>query len=132
MSQQQPVELILMRQLASTLSMPSFIAGNDEKLLYYNDAAGALLGQGFDEADGMSLDELSDLFNVTATDGRQLGSDELPLGVALRERRPCHLQLRVRALDGAERDIEVTALPLRGHANRFAGAVAFFWEAQQT
>ena len=39
---QQPIELILMRQLANYLSMPVFLVGADEILLYYNEAAEAL------------------------------------------------------------------------------------------
>ena len=126
---QQAVELILMRQLASYLTVPIFVLGADEGLLFYNEAAEALLGKSYDEAGHMALSELPALFEITAEDGAPLPAERLPLAIALRERRPTHERLRYRALNGAMRDVEVTAFPLEGQAGRHVGAVAIFWEA---
>ncbi len=128
---QQEVELILMRQLASYLTIPIFVVGMDENLLFYNGPAEVLLGCRFDEVGEMPLKELSTIFQTTAEDGSPLPPDALPIAIALRQRRPAHRAFTYRALDGVERTIEVTAFPLEGQSGRHLGAVAIFWEVDR-
>ena len=125
---QKDVELILLRQWASHLAMPVWIAGTEGELLFYNEPAEALLQRRFDEAGEMPADQLSHLFKTAAEDGTPLSSEELPIGVALREGRPAHGRLRIETLDGALRTIEITAIPLVVQGGRNLGAVVFFWE----
>src|SRR5947207_14550257 len=54
---QQPVELIMARNLLSSLSTPAFLVDEDGVLVFYNDAAGALLGKRFEEMGRMRPDE---------------------------------------------------------------------------
>jgi len=75
---QKEIELILLRQWASYLAMPIFVAGSDENLLFYNEPAGVLLGRRFDEAGEMPLQEMSTLFHTTAEDGTLLSPEALP------------------------------------------------------
>lgn len=125
---QQEIEVILMRQLASYLAAPVFIVDPQGNLLYYNEPAEVILGYRFEETGEMPVHEWSTVFQPTDEDGVQLAPEELPLVVALRDRRPAHRDFRIRGLDGTSRRIGVTALPLVGQAERFLGAVAFFWE----
>src|SRR3972149_3323714 len=125
---QQAIELILTRQWASYLAMPVWVTGEDGSLLYYNEPAEALLGRRYDEAGEMPLEEIDKISQTTAEDGSPLASDVLPLGIALRERRPAHLRHRFRGLDGVWRLVEVTAFPLEGQGGRHLGAVLIFWE----
>ena len=129
---QQEIELILMRQLAGSLAMPIFIVDKVGQLLYYNPAAEALLGRRFDEAGEMRVEELSDVFEITSDDGAPIPPEAIPLGIALQQQRPAHLPLTFRGLDGVKRRIEVTAFPLVGHGDRLLGAVAIFWERQES
>ena len=46
---QRPIELILLRQLASYLDMPIFVVDAEGRLVYYNEPAEPLLGVRFDE-----------------------------------------------------------------------------------
>ena len=46
---QKPIELILMRQLASSLVMPIFLVDTSGTLVYYNEPAEQILGVRFDE-----------------------------------------------------------------------------------
>jgi PAS domain-containing protein len=126
---QQPIELILMRQCASHLAMPVWIMGPDGNLLFYNEPAEPILGRRFDEAGEMPGEVISTLFQTTAEDGSPLKTEDLPINIALRERRPAHLWFRIRGLDGVWRRIEVTAFPIEGQGGRHLGAVAIFWEA---
>lgn len=128
--QQQPIELILTRQWASYLAVPVWVMSADGDLLYYNEAAEALIGRRYDEAGEMPLAELSGIFSTTDDDGSPLPSEDLPVAVALREQRPAHQHVHMKGLDGVRRSIEVTAFPLQGQGGRSLGVVAFFWEAR--
>ena len=123
-----PVELILMRQCASSLAMPIWLMGENGDLLYYNEPAEPILGRRFDEAGEMPGEALSTMFQTTAEDGSPLKAEDLPINIALTERRPAHRWFRIRGLDGIWRKIEVTAFPIEGQGERHLGAVAIFWE----
>ena len=56
---QKAIELILMRQLASSLAMPIFLVDASGNLLFYNEPAEQLLGSRFDETGEMSMTEWS-------------------------------------------------------------------------
>jgi hypothetical protein len=127
---QRAVELILMRRWASYITLPVFFAGVDGKLLYFNDAAAALLGRPFDVAGDMPVDRLDALFATATEDGQPLASDDLPIHVALMHRVPCHRRFRIAALDGVSRLLDVTALPIEGQGGRFLGAMTVFWEVK--
>ena len=128
---QKPVEIILMRQLASYLPIPIFVVDADGTLLYYNEPAEPLLGRRFDEAGEMSLDAWSTIFLPTDGLGAPLPPDAVPLVVALREHRPVHRTIGFTGLDGVKNLIELTAFPLEGKGARHLGAVAMFWPAQK-
>ncbi len=128
MIQQQSIEVILMRQLASYLVMPMFLADPIGNLLFYNEPAEALLGRRFDEIGPMGLEVWSTIFKPTDDNGAPIPPDEVPLVVALQHRRPAHSTLYITGLDGVSRRLEVTAFPLVGQGGRHLGAVAMFWE----
>jgi PAS domain-containing protein len=125
---QQPIELILTRQWASYLAVPVWVMGENGDLLYYNESAEAVLGRRFEEAGEMPGAELASIFQTTSEDGSPLKSEELPINIALLERRPAHSRLRLRGLDGFWRLVDVAAFPLEGQGGRQLGAVAIFWE----
>lgn len=127
---QKEVEVILTRQLASYLSMPIFVVDPEGKLLFYNEPAELILGQRFEETGELPLNEWSTLFVPTSEDGKAVDADHLPLVVALRDRRPAHGPLRIVGLDGKQRVLAITALPIIGQAGRFLGAMAIFWESR--
>jgi hypothetical protein len=66
------------------------------------------------------------MFGPVGAGGEAIPYDELPLVLTIREGRPAHAELRIRSSDGAEHEIEVSALPiLTPHGSR--GGIAFFW-----
>ena len=125
---QREIEVILTRQLASYLTLPIFIVDPDGTLLFYNEPAEAILGRRFEETGEMPVGEWAQIYTVTEDDGTPTPVDELPLMIALRERRPSHRRVHIRGLDSVRREIEVTAFPLIGLAGRHLGAVALFWQ----
>ena len=128
-SAQRPLELILARNLMSSLSTPAFLVDADGILVFYNEAAGALLGKRFEEAGRMSPEEWGNAFGPFDEDGRPLPFDRLPLTVALRRGRPAHSTFRIRSLDGSEHHIEVSAMPILASGGS-RGAMAIFWPVE--
>jgi PAS domain-containing protein len=124
---QREVELILVRQLASYLTLPMFVVDTKGTLIYFNEPAEALLGRRFDETDELPLDEWSSSHEPTGLDGQQLLPLERPLLVALEQHRPAHSRLRIRSLSGEWNEVDVTAFPLSGQSGRNLGAVAILF-----
>jgi PAS domain-containing protein len=125
---QKAVELILMRQLASSLAMPIFLVDPGGNLLFYNEPAEQLLGSRYDETGEMSVGHWSSLFTPIGEDGAPLPGEALPLNIALHKHRAAHLAFWIRGLDGVSRKIGATAFPLEGQGGRQLGAVGIFWE----
>ena len=125
---QQEIEIILCRHWASHLQTPVFLVDPEGTLLYYNEPAESILGRRFAETGPMSAAEWSTAFKATDDRDVPLEPDELPLAIALAERRPAHKRFWIVGLDNVRRYIETTGLPIIGQADRFLGAVAFFWE----
>lgn len=125
---QKELVLILAREFASKLATPMFVADRRGDLVYYNEPAEEVLGRTFAQAGEMPADQWPSLFRPEDLQGRPLGLDAVPPGVALFERKPAHATLRIAGLDGRKRVVSVTAFPLFAHADDFVGVVAIFWE----
>jgi PAS domain-containing protein len=128
---QQEIEVILARHLAECLAMPVFIVSPSGDLIFYNEPAEMVLGLSYNETGMMPAEEWSTMFNPVDQDGNPLPPEELPLMIALTQKHPAHKWLGIQGQDGIMRKIEVTAFPLMGQADRFVGAVAFFWESSK-
>jgi PAS domain-containing protein len=124
---QQPVELIVLKQVASYLATPIFLVDPEGNLLYYNEPAELVLGLRFDETGEMTMEEWSSLFVPENEDGSPKPAEELPLVIALRERRPAHASFLITGLDGTRRSIAATAFPLVAQSGHDLGAVSLFW-----
>ena len=128
---QKPIELILARNLMSSLSTPAFLVDQGGILVFYNEAAGMLLGKRFEELGKVGPDEWGSLFGPFDESGDPLPYDELPLVVSVREGRPAHAKLRIRSADGAHHTIEASAFPiLTAHGSQ--GAIAVFWPTAES
>jgi PAS domain-containing protein len=125
---QRDIGLILMRQLASGLAVPTLIVDEEGDLLFFNEPAEVLLGQHFDDVGDMPLDRRRRIFSFRDEEGNPLPDDQPPLVVALRERRPVHRRVKMRGFDGLDRAVEVTAFPLLGGGGHLIGGVAMFWK----
>jgi PAS domain-containing protein len=126
----QPIEVILMRELASHLATPIFVVDSAGDLLFYNDPAERLLGSRFDETGMMPFEEWSTRFTPTNGRGTPIPPDELPLAIAVQQHRPAHGHMWIRGLDRERRRLTVTAIPLQGQWGEHLGAAAIFWEEE--
>jgi PAS domain-containing protein len=130
MADQKPVEMILLRQVASYLTLPIWMMDAQGNLLYYNEPAEKLLGVTFDDAGPIHAAQLTDMFRATDVDGNPIEDTELPVVAALVNRAPASGMIRFCGLDGIWRDVDIWAMPVQGQAGRFLGVFATFWESQ--
>jgi len=128
---QQPVELILARQLTGYLSVPALVVDPAGIVLFYNEPAERMLGVRFVETGRLVPGEVErriELSDDPAAEPEDLGR---PMITALQQRRPAHARRWVlRRADRVRLQVEVTAFPLIGQEDRLLGAVAMFWERQ--
>jgi len=123
------VELILMRQLASTLATAVFLVDPAGNLIFYNESAELLLGQRFEETGAMPVEQWSTMFQPLDARGRVMAPESLPLVISLQEKRPAYKAFWIRGLDGSKHRIRAAAFPLIGQRKTLVGAVAIFTEA---
>lgn len=125
---QKPLELILARNLMTALSTPAFLVDEGGLLVFYNEAAGMLLGKRFEELGTVGPQEWGAIFGPFDEAGEPIPYDELPLVVAVRNGRPAHANFEIRSTDGTRHTVEASAFPiLTAHGTR--GAIAVFWPA---
>jgi PAS domain-containing protein len=126
-TKQRSIVLILERDLASMLATPMLIVDAEGTLLFYNEAAGGILGRPFNEAEPAILGDWARAFDPRDMEGKPVAMDESSLGIVLTRRMPAHRTLRIRSADGVERVVESTAFPLYARADEFVGGIAVFW-----
>ena len=126
-TKQKQLLLILAREFISNLSTAGLIADADGNLVFYNEAAEAVVGQRFAETGEMPLAQWLEAFEPREIDSSPLPPERRPTRIAFVERRVAHEVYFVTGVDGVEREIEVTAFPLFAHSDEFVGIVAIFW-----
>ena len=125
---QRPLELILARNLMSALSTPAFLVDEGGLLVFYNEAAGIMLGKRFEELGTVGPAEWGSMFGPFDAQGEPIPYDDLPLVVAVRNGRPAHASFEIRSTDGTLHSVEASAFPiLTAHGSQ--GAIAVFWPA---
>jgi len=124
---QKPLELILARNLLTSVTTPAFLVARNGSLLFYNEGAGALLGRPFEDVGQLDADEWTESFGPLDEDDEPIPLEELPLTAALRDGRPAHAEFRVRDARGVMHEIAASAMPIVGHGNGASGAMVIFW-----
>jgi PAS domain-containing protein len=122
------VEIIVLKQLASCLAMPMFVAGPDGELIFFNEPAESILGRRYDEWQAMERAEWGAMIRSTDAEGNPLPDSERPTMIALDKREFAHRRFFVQGVDEVRREIEGTAFPLVGKSEALLGALGFFWE----
>jgi PAS domain-containing protein len=124
-----PLELILARNLLASLSTPSFLVDAEGEIAFYNEAAGELLGRRYEDSGPLPAAEWTRRFGPTDDGGEPIPFDRLRLTRSLVRNRPAHDRFSVRTIDGAERPIVASALPIVGTGG-YRGAIVIFWPAE--
>jgi PAS domain-containing protein len=124
---QKPLELILARNLLTSISTPSFLVDGAGTMIFYNEAAAALLGRSFEEAGQMSAEEWLATFGPFSREGAPVDLDEISLTQAIQDGQPAHGSFCIRTARGEEETVEAAAFPLVASANGTSGAMIMFW-----
>ena len=127
-SSPKPIQLILARQLASSLAMPILILDSVGRLVFYNESAEVILGQRFEETGEMAADEWGRLFAVADEARNPIAQEDRPTMMAISERRPFSRKVWMRCGEREWRHVHITAFPLIGESGQFLGAQMIFWE----
>jgi PAS domain-containing protein len=126
----QPLELILARNLISGITLAAFLVDPNGELVFFNDAAGELIGRRFEEVGRLKREEWNSTFGPFDEFGQLTPTDSMPLTKALRDGLPAHDRFRVSVGDGDKLlEVDVSALPLTT-AEGFQGAIVVFWEPE--
>jgi PAS domain S-box-containing protein len=113
---------MLARGVAANLSVPISVLDADGNLVFFNKAAEEMHGMTFEDAGELPASEWPKVFSITVP------LEELPVGVALFERRPVHTTVPFTGADGVPHEVSVTAFPLMGREEELHGAFAIFWQ----
>jgi PAS domain S-box-containing protein len=120
--------LILAREFASNLATATVITDERGYLVYFNEAAEEVFGQSHSELGEIPYDEWTSRFEPRSPETDEpLPLEQRPTGIALHERRAAHERVRITSLDGAAREVGVTAFPLFAHEDDLVGTVTIFW-----
>lgn len=128
MTSPKPIQIILARQLASSLATPMLIVDTEGTLIFYNDAAETILDQRFDETGEVPADEWTGRFAVADEARNPIAQEDRPMMMALSERKPVSRTLWMRCGHREWRHMSITAFPLIGDGGQFLGAQMIFWE----
>jgi PAS domain-containing protein len=130
MSAQRPLELILARNLLTSLSTPAFLVGEGGALLFFNEAAGAMLGRRFEDTEVLAATDWTSEFGPFDEDGDPIPYDHIPATVALRGNRPYHGRFSIRGAGGRRLNIAASAVPIVGIGGS-TGAIVIFWPLEE-
>lgn len=126
-----PLEIILSRQLADSLSMAVFIVDTKGDLIFYNETAENILGRRFDETGEMPASEWSTIFKPKDKQGNDLKPEDLPLVKTFTNHKPAHGSFWIESLTGTNYLLSVTSIPIIGREQKFLGALAMFWKEEK-
>jgi PAS domain-containing protein len=126
MKNQRPLELILARNFLTSLSTPAFLVDDAGAMIFYNEAAGALLGMSFEEFGHKQPEEWGRAIGPFDESGNAVPIEEIPTTRALRRGRPAHGRFTIHSVKGEEHEVESTALPIEAEGGQ-EGAMIFLW-----
>ena len=129
---QQPIEMILLRQLAEHLSIPMWVIDAEGDLVFFNEAAEPTLGIRADDVDQMPYEAWTTGFSPRDLAGNPIAGEDLPPVKALRQGTPQHDTVEITGGDGVARRISISAFPLTGGHGDIMGSVTMFWEPNDT
>ncbi len=127
---QKPLELILARNLLTSLSTPAFLVDSSAAVVFFNEAAAAVLGRSFEDVGRMSAEEWTSAFGPFDRDGSPMSVDGLATTEAVRAGRPAHASFSIRTASGEIKPIEASAFPIVAAEGDSSGAMILFWPGE--
>jgi PAS domain-containing protein len=125
-----PIELILLRQLASRLPLPVALVDAQGVLVYFNPAGERLLSLDYAALGEYPISRFGELLDPRQPDGSPMRAQDMPIAVALHERTPQQARMILHGTDGTPHHIVTTAVPLDGQGGVLLGSMSIFWEEE--
>ena len=122
------IQLILARQLASSVATPILLVDAEGALIYYNESAEAIFNMRFDETGEMPAAEWTARIAAVGDDRQPLPPDQRPMMRVLAGRHPISQKIWTRSAIGEWRHLRINAIPLIGEKDALQGAMSIFWE----
>jgi PAS domain-containing protein len=122
---EQPLELILARNLISLISLAAVLIDIEGAIVFFNDAAAQFFGGLFEETGSIPLARWRAEVGPFDKLERHLPTGGLPVTQAYRDGRPGSGRFHIRGGSGLA-EVEVVALPLVGSVG-LHGAMVVFW-----
>jgi PAS domain S-box-containing protein len=122
------IQIILARQLASSIAAPILLVDTEGTLVYYNEAAEEIFNQRFDETGEMPVSEWTTRIAAMDEDRNPIPADDRAMMRVIHKRRPVSQTMWLRRSDGEWRHVHVTTFPLIGERDTLFGAMTIFWE----
>lgn len=126
---EQPLALILARNLISLISLAAVLLDVDGAIVFFNDAAAQFFGGLFEETGPVPLAQWRAEVGPFDSAERHLPTENLPVTRAFRDGRPGFGRFYIRGDSGLVR-VEVVALPLVGSVG-LHGALVVFWPLEK-
>jgi PAS domain-containing protein len=128
--QQKPLELIIARNLLTSIITPALLVGEEGQLLFFNEAAGAMLGRRFEDTGTLSSSEWTGKFGPFGPDNLPIPYDEIPATIAVRHQRAFQWTFRICVAGNHYTDVEASTIPIVGQGGS-SGAVVIFWPVSE-
>jgi PAS domain S-box-containing protein len=122
------IQIILARQLASSIAAPILLVDAEGTLVFYNESAEAIFNQRFDETGEMPAAEWTTRIAAMDNERKPILPDDRPMMQAITKRHPVSQNMWLRRSEGEWRHVHVTAFPLIGERDTLFGAMTIFWE----
>ena len=123
----QPVELILARNLISEISLAALVCDPEGAVVFFNDAAGELLGRRFDELGPLTHEEWNANFVFRDAPLRSSPQDHLPSTAIAGDGHPQYGRTRLQGRADVI-DAEFVEFPL-STIEGLRGAIVLLWPA---
>jgi len=128
MAASKSIQIILARQLASSVAAPILLVDAEGTLVYYNESAEEIFNQRFDETGEMPPEEWTARIAAMDDERKPIAPEDRALMRVIHKRRPVSETIWLRRSDGEWRRVHVTAFPLIGERDTLYGAMTIFWE----
>ena len=115
------------RNLLTSISTPGFLLDDEAAVVFYNEAAAAMLGRTFEESGRMDAEQWTRAFGPLDGGGAPVEVDALATTEAIRSGRPSHAEFTIRSADGESTAIEASAFPIVASEAGSSGAMVLFW-----
>jgi PAS domain-containing protein len=123
--------LIRAKHLAESVTTPMLLVAADGTLVFYNEAAEALLGTPFTDVGQMPAGQWGERFNVRDRHDEPFPLEAMPGWMELQKERPNLGHVRLTSQDGTDRFLAVCAFPLFTSQQQFDGGLVLLWEEDE-